>query len=205
MKRCLAVATLALGLIAFGCDDDGDDGGTGGRGGTGGTGGRGGTGGATGGTGGATGGTGGATGGTGGATGGTGGATGGTGGATGGTGGATGGTGGSTDAADMASVDTAAEAGGETAAGLCAAYVPGSGALAGIEANAFCMEYATACTFGGDMRYTNMGDCMMKYMAAATAVKTCRAGHLCNASQGNAAAKTTHCPHATGLVLAACM
>ena len=178
MKRCLAVATLALGLIAFGgCDDEDDNTGTGGRGGTGGppavaaapavlavpaapaarTGGTGGT----------------TTGGTGGTT------TGGTGGTT------TGGTGGGTDAAEVgaeAGAETAAETGGETAASLCAAYIAGSGMLAGIEAQAFCTEYATACTFGGAMRYTNMGDCMTKYMAAATAVKTCRAGHLCNAS-----------------------
>ena len=199
MKRCLAVATLALGLIAFGCDDDGDDGGTGGRGGTGGaTGGRGGTGGATGGTG-------GATGGTGGATGGTGGATGGTGGATGGTGGATGGTGGSVDAADMAATEggaeTGAEAGGETAAGICAAYTAGSGMLANIAASDFCQEYATTCMFGAAMRYTNMGDCMTRYMAAATAIKTCRAGHLCNAKALGGA----HCDHATGYgAVAAC-
>ena len=176
MKRCLVVATLAVGLMAFGgCDDEDDGGGTGGRGGSGGsTGGRGGTGG------------------------------------TGGTGGSTGGTGGGGDAADVPATDSGDTGGGgdagDTASAFCAAYTPNSGVLPGVEAMAFCMEYSSACTFGGDMRYTNMGDCVTKYMAAAAGVKSCRAGHLCNAIVGGTpAAKTTHCPHATGLLIAACM
>ena len=46
-----------------------------------------------------------------------------------------------------------------------------------------------------------MGDCMTRYMAAATAIKTCRAGHLCNAKALGGA----HCDHATGYgAVAAC-
>jgi hypothetical protein len=209
MKRSLVVATLALGLMAFGCDDSdggGGTGGTGGRGGSGGsTGGRGGSGGSTGGSGGSTtGGSGGSTtGGSGGSTGGSGGSTGGSGGSTGGSAGDAGdapaGDGGAVDKTPDSSGDSGGDSGGDTAAAFCANYTAGSGMLPNIEAMAFCMEYSTVCTFGGDMRYTNLGDCMAKYMAAMTSVKTCRAGHLCNAILGGTpAAKTTHCPHATG-------
>ena len=201
MKRTLAIATLALGLVAFGCDDDDDNGGgTGGTGGaTGGAGGRGGTGG----TGGATGGTGGATGGTGGATGGTGGATGGTGGATGGTGGTTGGTGG--DAGVDTSPDTTGDtgdAGGDTASAMWTA--PCSTTPTPATAAEFCMQYMTACGFGAVMgrtaaqSFANMGACVTRYgvyanPGTATTGKMCATYHLCQASQtGN---MTVHCPH----------
>jgi hypothetical protein len=212
MKRGLAVSLFAISLVFAGCGDD--DNGGGGTGGTA-TGGARLDGGATGGAGG--GGTGG--GGTGGV--GTGGA--GTGGARldgGGTGGATVDAAATTDAAagdrpadaaattDAPAADAAATADapggmGDTppTANLCAAYVPNSGALAGIAAADFCLEYATVCTFGGAMRYASMGDCVMSYTMAAEMAKTCRAGHLCNA-KGTVAApgnKDTHCPHATGL------
>ena len=187
MTKKLAVPMLILGLALYGGCGSSSSSNTGGTGGT-----------ATGGGGGSTGGSGGGTGGA--ATGGSGG---GTGGATGGSGGGTGGAGvdgGSTDgsAADGSASDTAA---GETAtsADFCAGYVAGSGMLANKAAADFCAEYATVCTFTGDMRYMNMGDCVSKYMAAAASVQTCRAGHLCNAKAGDAAGKATHCPHATGL------
>src|SRR5260370_35936286 len=187
-KLAVPFLVLTLGAAFNACSSDSNNnGGTGGKSGTGGAG----TGGA--GTGGA--GSGGA--GTGGA--GTGGA--GTGGA--GTGGTVmdAGTGGS--AAD-APADISGDTGGDTGGGnICAAYVAGSGMLAGISAMDFCKEYSTVCTFGGAMRYTNMGDCVSKYDAASTSVKTCRAGHLCNAAMAGGA--TTHCPHATGLQLPACM
>jgi hypothetical protein len=94
--------------------------------------------------------------------------------------------------------ETGTEAGGDTtSADICAAYVAGSGSLAGIAAADFCAKYATVCTFTGAERYTSMGDCVTKYNAVATAAKTCRAGHLCNAAMPGGVAM--HCPHATGL------
>ena len=190
--------TLALGLAAFGCDDE-EDGGTGGTGGTGGatggTGGRGGTGG-TGGT---------STGGTGGSTGGTGGATGGTGGSTGGTGGSTGGTAG--DAGVDTSPDTgeagdtaggeAGEAGGDTASSMWTA--PCSTTPTPASAADFCAQYMTACSFGAAATsFANMGACVTRYNSyaepgTATTGKMCATYHLCQASQtGN---MVVHCPH----------
>jgi hypothetical protein len=198
MTKKLAVPMLVLGLALYGGCGSSSSSNTGGSGGS-----TGGAGGSTGGSGGSTGGSGGSTGGSGGSTGGSGGATGGAGGSTGGSGGATGGAGGATDggATDGSAGDATAGDGGPTA-DFCAGYVAGSGMLAGKMASDFCLEYATVCTFGGDMRYMNMGDCVTKYSAAAAAVQTCRAGHLCNAKTGD---KTVHCPHATGLGLPACM
>ena len=191
MTKKLAVPMLILGLALYGGCGSSSSSNTGGSGGS------------TGGSGGSTGGSGGSTGGSGGATGGSGGATGGSGGATGGAGGSTGGAGGTTDggAADTGAGDTGA---GDTGmmgdtpptADFCAGYVAGSGMLAGKSAADFCAEYATVCTFTGDMRYMTMGDCVTKYGAATAAGQTCRAGHLCNAKTGD---KTVHCPHATGL------
>jgi hypothetical protein len=183
MFKKLAIPFLSLTLVALGaCSSNSSSGGTGGAG-----------------TGGA--GTGGATG-----TGGAGTGTGGT-----GTGGTATGTGGeATDApVDMSTTetgtdtgtdtgaDTMTEAGGDTTAGdICEAYVAGSGMLAGISAADFCMKYSTVCTFGGSMRFANMGACVTSYDAAATSAKTCRAGHLCNAAMAGGA--TVHCPHAMG-------
>jgi hypothetical protein len=187
MIKKLVVPVLVVGLALFGgCGSDSKSG-------------TGGTGGSTGGAGGSTGGAGGSTGGAGGSTGGAGGATGGAGGATGGAGGATGGSPG--DGAAGASGDGAAGASGDggadtaTAAAFCDGYT-GNGMLANKMAADFCKEYETVCTFTGDMRYMNMGDCVAKYNAAVAAGQTCRAGHLCNAKTMGVAA---HCPHATGL------
>jgi hypothetical protein len=198
MTKKLVVPVLALGLALFGGCGSSSSSNTGGSGG------------ATGGSGGSTGGSGGSTGGSGGSTGGAGGS------ATGGAGGSTGGAGGSaTDGgtADGSAVDGSAVDGsasdatagdGGTAAAFCTGYVAGSGMLMNKAAADFCMEYSTVCGFGTDMRYTNMGDCVTKYGGASASIQTCRAGHLCNAAASDAA-KTTHCPHATGLgAVAAC-
>jgi hypothetical protein len=181
MIKKLVVPVLVVGLALFGgCGSDSKSG--------------------TGGTGGSTGGAGGSTGGAGGATGGAGGATGGAGGATGGSPG-DGAAGASGDGAAGASGDGAAGASGDggadtaTAAAFCDGYT-GNGMLANKMAADFCKEYETVCTFTGDMRYMNMGDCVAKYNAAVAAGQTCRAGHLCNAKTMGVAA---HCPHATGL------
>ncbi len=191
MKRSLAMAALALGLIALGCDDspgnpDAPVAGSGGRGGTGGTGGTGG------------------------------GGTGGTGGGTGGTGGVkmdakgpdTGG-GDKPKVADGPGGDKPADTGADTAtdtggsANICASYTAGSGQLANISADSFCTEYATTCGFTGTNHYTSRDNCVTVYGALTgnTAMgvdqKTCRAGHLCNAKT-IAGGADTHCPHAFG-------
>ncbi|HEY0707120.1 MAG TPA: hypothetical protein VGG33_09990 [Polyangia bacterium] len=116
------------------------------------------------------------------------------------TGGETGG-----DTSSDRPAETGAEAGGgdTSSADICSAYVAGSGSLAGIAAADFCAKYSSVCTFGGTGRYTDMADCMTKYAAVGTAAKTCRAGHLCNAAMPGGVG--THCPHATGMQVAACV
>ena len=111
------------------------------------------------------------------------------------------GTGGS--AAD-APADISGDTGGDGGGDICAAYnmATANSMLPGVSATDFCKKYETVCTYGGAMRYTNMGDCVSKYDAAAAGVKSCRAAHLCNAVVAGAA---THCPHATGLTVPACM
>ncbi len=173
MKRSLAMTVLALGLIAFGCDDEPSgtpDAASGGRGGSGGSGGSGGTGGGTGGTGGGTGGTGG-----------------------------TGGrapdarqpdanrserprdSGGADRAGDGRRPDSAGADTGGAYADLCSSY-QGGGLLAGISAGDFCNQYMNTCSFGAKNRPSNMGDCVKKYAASGNQGR--RAGFLCSAKGG---------------------
>ena len=64
---------------------------------------------------------------------------------------------------------------------------------------AFCLQYMTACGFDatattvGMERYGTLSDCVMKYEALNATQKGCAAYHLCVASQTGMAA--THCPH----------
>src|ERR1700733_9950193 len=95
-----------------------------------------------------------------------------------GTGGA--GTGGAaTDGSvDMSTTETAAETGTETGAetmseagggtttgDICASGYPNATMKLTVAAADFCAKYATVCTFGGSMRYTDLTDCMTKYVA----------------------------------------
>jgi hypothetical protein len=171
MKRSLAMTVLALGLIAFGCDDEPTtpvDGaaGSGGRGGSGGSGGSGGTGGT---------------------------------GGTGGSGGTGGRAPDARDTAapterprdgrtpdrgpDTAAADRPADRTPDTGGAyfdMCANHK--GGALAGISAGDFCGQFMATCSFGTKNRFASMNECVSKY--GASTAKGIRAGNLCDAKAG---------------------
>jgi hypothetical protein len=141
---------------------------------------------------GSTAGTGGGAAGTGGGAAGTGGGAAGTGGGAAGTGGGAAGTGGG-----------AAGAGGGPALPTCTSTMATSTPMSAAD---FCTLLLDGCSgvsgFTLPAAYANMGMCVSNYgMLTATgtgATQQCRSYHLCNAL--GAGPKTTHCPHAVGMM-----
>lgn len=72
----------------------------------------------------------------------------------------------------------------------------GSGG-ASAAAMAFCQEYDTVCTFGGQDRYADEAACLTAYDTSGQSA--CYETHLGFAVDMNDT--TTHCPHATGIGL----
>lgn len=68
----------------------------------------------------------------------------------------------------------------------------------GVNADTFCAKYGELCGFSGV--YATMAACTANYGATSGNNRSCRAGHLCNASTyaAGSALRTTHCGHSTG-------